>query len=350
MILNKTPVRTAINYGINDTQVEDSVFNVNVGKFSNAVIENLRLTNFQNKANSDIVSPISNELLEQSQKANYFLTATLEGHMEDATSIQFILDKEQNALVDVLNVVAKEGCKRTLVIRYDSSDKVYHNGVIKFICEKNSELKVYIVMDIGKESNNFLAVETGMDESAKLNVTIVDFASTNSIEGLYSKMYGNNAEQKIRVLYLGSGKSKIDLNYNVDVLGEDCDIDIDAVGAVGGVDEKNFRGTINLKKGAKRSNGAENEYCTLLSGKAHVRTLPILLCTEEDIKGGKHSSTVGKIEGNELFYIMSRGLDKKSAMKLVVKARFGSVLKNINDEKLVNEITTKIDERLDNED
>ena len=76
MILNKTPVRTAINYGINDTQVEDSVFNVNVGKFDNAIIENLRLTTFQNKANSDIVSPISNELLEQSQKANYFLTAS----------------------------------------------------------------------------------------------------------------------------------------------------------------------------------------------------------------------------------------------------------------------------------
>ena len=108
MILNKTPVRTAINYGINDTQVEDSVFNVNVGKFGNAVIENLRLTNFQNKANSDIVSPISKELLDQSQKANYFLTATLEGHMEDATSIQFILDKEQNVLMLLLRKVARE--------------------------------------------------------------------------------------------------------------------------------------------------------------------------------------------------------------------------------------------------
>ena len=62
---------------------------------------------------------------------------------------------------------------------------------------------------------------------------------------------------------------------------------------------------------------------------------------------GNHSSSAGKIGEKELFYIMSRGFELKEAMKLMVRAKFNKILKNIKDEELRNQILNEIDERLD---
>ena len=61
---------------------------------------------------------------------------------------------------------------------------------------------------------------------------------------------------------------------------------------------------------------------------------------------GNHSSSAGKIGEKELFYIMSRGFELKEAMKLMVRAKFNKILKNIKDEELRNQILSEIDERL----
>ena len=51
-----------------------------------------------------------------------------------------------------------------------------------------------------------------------------------------------------------------------------------------------------------------------LSDKAKSLALPMLLCSEEDVEGN-HSASSGKADNKEIFYIMSRGFDKKSAEK-----------------------------------
>ena len=54
-----------------------------------------------------------------------------------------------------------------------------------------------------------------------------------------------------------------------------------------------------------------------------------------------------EIAKNKLFYITSRGLSEKDAMKLIVKAKFNKILKTIKDEELKQEIVEKIYKRLD---
>ena len=54
-----------------------------------------------------------------------------------------------------------------------------------------------------------------------------------------------------------------------------------------------------------------------------------------------------EIAKNKLFYIISRGLSEKDAMKLIVKAKFNKILKTIKDEELKQEIVEKIYKRLD---
>ena len=117
---------------------------------------------------------------------------------------------------------------------------------------------------------------------------------------------------------------------------------MDLKGAISGNCKKHFKGTIDFKKGCKKSKGNENEYCTILSDKAKSIALPMLLCTEEDVEGN-HSTAAGKIDSKKLFYLMTRGLSKADSERLIVRAQFNSVLEKIENEEIRNEILKKID-------
>ena len=117
-------------------------------------------------------------------------------------------------------------------------------------------------------------------------------------------------------------------------------------GALKDTAKKHFKGTIDFKKGCKKATGNENENCMLLSDTAKGIALPMLLCSEEEVEGN-HATSAGRVGDKELFYIMSRGFNKKEAMKLMVKAKFNKILENIENEELKNEIEQEIDKRLE---
>ena len=84
----------------------------------------------------------------------------------------------------------------------------------------------------------------------------------------------------------------------------------------------------------------------LLSDDSRSIALPMLLCTEDDVEGN-HSTASGKIAKDSLFYIMSRGIEYKEAIKLIVKARFNKIIDKIGYDDLKEEIFKEIDRRLD---
>ena len=147
------------------------------------------------------------------------------------------------------------------------------------------------------------------------------------------------------MVYLGRKDQVLDLNYIGELRGKMSEIKIEAQGALKDTAKKHFKGTINFKKGSKKAKGNENEFCMLLSDTAKSISLPMLLCSEEEVEGN-HSSAAGKLDNKALFYMMSRGFDKKAALKLAVKAKFNEIIQGIHDEALKNEVLYEIDERL----
>ena len=71
----------------------------------------------------------------------------------------------------------------------------------------------------------------------------------------------------------------------------------------------------------------------------------MLLCSEEDVVGN-HSTASGKVSDKTLFYIMSRGISKKEAEKLIVKSNFNKLLNMIKDDEIKDKINELIDKKL----
>ena len=157
---------------------------------------------------------------------------------------------------------------------------------------------------------------------------------------------GKEAISNLNTIYLGNEKQILDLNYIDEIRGEKGQANIEVQGALNDEAVKHFKGTIDFKTGCKKAIGSENEACMLLSDKAKSVALPMLLCSEEDVEG-EHSTSSGKVGDRELFYIMSRGFELKDARKLLVRAKFNSIIEKIKKAELKEEILNEIDKRLD---
>lgn len=349
--LNETPVRTSRNFNINNIKLDNIVIPQVIGHFNNAKIEakNSKINVDETAVNCGLVYGLGDELTNQvKSKANQSLKITIDSKTNQEVYIDFKFDQQNLNLVDYIEIVANEKTKSTVIIKYESTKEIeaFHNGIFKLLAKKDAKINIILVNLMNQNSNNFMAIENNLEENAVVNYTIVDFGGKNSITNYYSNLGGNKSDNQLNTIYLGKDNQLFDLNYIGELKGEKSNIDIEVQGALKDEAKKNFKGTIDFKKGCKKATGNENEACMLLSDTAKSIALPMLLCSEEEVEGN-HSSSAGKIGEKELFYIMSRGFELKEAMKLMVRARFNKILENIKNEKLKEEILNEIDRRID---
>ena len=345
MIVNKTPVRTSKNFNINNIEIEDDNILNNIEQFRNITITEGNCKIGNNTSNIELVYGLGEILTNQvKMQANQKLKITIDNEQYKENQIEFKFDSKNINLVEDIEIIANQDSKSTVIIKYLSDENVqaYHNGILRVNAKKNSKIDIIIVNMMNTKSNNFIAIQNIAEEDSKVNFTIIDFGGKNSITNYYSNLVGERSNNTVNTIYLGKENQIFDLNYIVELRGKKSNINIEVQGALKDVAKKHFKGTIDFKKGCKKSTGNENESCMLLSDTAKSIALPMLLCSEEEVEGN-HSSSAGKIGEKELFYIMSRGFKLKEAMKLMVKAKFNKILENIKNKELKEQILNEID-------
>ena len=347
MILNKAPIRTSKNYGINNIDLQFDIPQ-NIENFESLTIcgdnQNFKISNEVDL--EKLKYGISTELEELNlKKGNKNLK--IEAKKNGTLTIEFNLNEDDINLLENIEIIATENSNSTIIIKYISDEilEYFHNGIIKVKAKKNSNTNIILVNMLNNKSINLLSFQNNLEENAKINYTIVDFGGEKSITNWYSSNEGENSEANINTTYLGTENQIFDINYISELFGKNTKTNIEVQGALKDTAKKNFKGTIDFKNGAKKAKGNENEFCMLLSEKAKSKALPMLLCLEEDVEGN-HSTAAGRPKKDELFYIMSRGFSYKDALKLIVRARFNNILKTIKCQKLKEEILSEIDKRL----
>ena len=347
IVVNETPRRTSKSFGINNIKIDD--FNLpEIKKFTNVNVKSeVKIENdvheFKPKFGMGeiFVSQLNAD-------ANYKLYININQNIKEPIIVDFEMNDEQSVLVDNVVIRAEEGKKATVILKYktqNESVKAFHNGACTVKAKANSDVKVIILNLLNQNSENYYSMDNKVEENANLEYIIADFGGSKTITNYYSNLVGNTSNNIVNTMYLGKDEQLLDINYIAEVYGKKSNIDIEVYGALKDKAKKNFKGTIDFKAGCKKAVGNENEYCMLLSKTAKSKALPMLLCSEDDVQGN-HSNSAGKIDEDKLYYIMARGIPKKEAQKLIVKAKFNKVLEKIQDEKLKNELIEEIDKRL----
>ena len=145
----------------------------------------------------------------------------------------------------------------------------------------------------------------------------------------------------MEIAYVKTGSQLLDMNYHVIHGGRDSTSRITLKGALGDTSSKTFRGTIDFRKGCKGADGDEREEVCLLDDAVINKTVPVILCEEEDVDG-RHGASIGRMNEEELFYCESRGINEEEARLLLVRGRLMSIISGIPDEGLRREIKARI--------
>lgn len=77
-----------------------------------------------------------------------------------------------------------------MIIKYRSEDEVshYNNSVIRIFAKAKSKIEIVAVNLLNTNSDNFLSIETELEEAAEVKYTIVDFGGKRSISNVYSNL------------------------------------------------------------------------------------------------------------------------------------------------------------------
>ncbi|MDF2504358.1 Fe-S cluster assembly protein SufD [Clostridium sp.] len=360
--INKIPVRTWRWLGVNDLSInrelpkiksynksvlkgsyEDGIKVININKDTNT----LRILD---TLNYEGISVEATEQVKNHYNAGVFIQTSKDKSSSKPVFIEYSMDKENPIVIDDNIIIAEENSEVTVVIKYDSYDGAdyFHNGFTRIYGKKGSTINLIKIQTMSDKSVHLDANVTKLEDEAKINCIVVELGALHSVTNYRTELNGYKSAENLYSIYLGDKERNIDINYLINHYGKETNSSIEARGALLDKSNKIFKGTLDFKRGASKSKGQEEEYTMILSPNVRNRSVPILLCTEDDVEG-QHAASAGKIDANKLFYLMSRGISEKEAKKLIIEAAFHPIINKIPIESVKNEISESIRRKLINE-
>lgn len=222
--------------------------------------------------------------------------------------------------------------------------------------KSNSEVEEKIIKISDGETQkitdiNFSKVSTAkkikivVGKSARVEFVAVDLGQADFFSNIEIDLTGDNSSAELESVYFGDGNRKIDLNYVIRQRGKNTDAVMNVRGAISDKCDKIFRGTLDFLQGSKGSVGRELEEVIVLSDSTRNRSVPLMLSNEDEVDG-HHAVSIGRLDAEKIFYLMSRGLDKSESERLIIEAAFNPVIEKISDENLRTEIYDALKNKL----
>lgn len=190
---------------------------------------------------------------------------------------------------------------------------------LRVFADSDSRVEVMRTQTLG---DGFVDVDDmGLFLAARARVVVRQtvLGASQAYTGLAADLRGLSSGLSVDTRYLGHADQVRDFNYIVRHHGEKTESNLAANGVLAGKSAKTLRGTIDLIRGCKGAQGSENETVLLVDDGVHNKTVPTILCNEDDV-AGNHGATIGHIRDEQLFYLASRGLSQADAETMFVGA------------------------------
>lgn len=246
-------------------------------------------------------------------------------------------------------IYVSEGSELTLIEVFESENKENLLGLQTrvYVCE-NASIKLVRVNLLSENTDHFDDLGFHLENDAKAELVQLELGGKRSYVGVRTELVGRKSEYRSATGYLCKGDSLLDMNFVTNEWGKKVSSNMDASGVLLDNSTKVYRGTIDFKEGAKGASGFEKEDTLLFSPNIINKSVPLILCHEEDVEGD-HGATIGRIDEKLLFYIKSRGIDEKAAKQLMTEAYINAVTEQIGDDETEGKVIKYVSEVFNDE-
>ena len=157
------------------------------------------------------------------------------------------------------------------------------------------------------------------DERAEVTVRQYVIGAATCALGANIELAGDRSRLDLTLRYLAGAGETLDLGYSVPVRGAKARANLDMTGVLTDDAHKALRATIDLMHGCKGAKGSENETVLVCGDGVVNKTLPTILCDEDDVEGS-HGAAIGSVSPEQLAYLADRGLTAKEVEALFRRA------------------------------
>lgn len=246
--------------------------------------------------------------------------------------LQFAFADGKNSL-DQVALDVQKNAELTLVMDYASDEAASGAAAVqtKFRLGENAVLRIVQITHVGSDFSFVNDMGGKTADNARVEVIQLNLEGQKVYQGYQIDLAGYKSSLKTDIAYRLKGTENLDMNYFANHTGRKTTCDINVSGVLRDTSSKVLRATIDLKKGAKGAVGNEKEDVLLMDEGVRNRTIPLILCTEEDVEGN-HGATIGRLDESLMFYLASRGLNREEIYEMMAAARMEAVAAKIPDE------------------
>lgn len=260
-------------------------------------------------------------------------------HIEETIKVTLLNDNNEE-----LDFIVEENSNVNVLLEVidDSKDDSVYN--INFETKANTNVKYLLVADLESENaninHNFVL---GPDSNTYILAGLVSNVLTAKLNVLIE---GKGATVNIRAIAVSSDSHDQKIDVYMHHKAPYTNGDMNCVGIAGKQGRVILNGIEKIDPGMKHCNVYQTLKGIITSDDATIEVNPILLIEEYDLYGAGHAGTVGKLDEDAMYYLMSRGLSKSDSERLIINGLVRPLIDEIDDLELKEKFSELVNQRI----
>ncbi|MGX7172957.1 Fe-S cluster assembly protein SufD [Enterococcus ratti] len=246
-------------------------------------------------------------------------------------------------------IVADEHSEFSYLERFQTTgenlQKASGNIIVEVIAKAGARVKYAAVDQLGENVTSYVNRRGYILRDASIDWAIGVMNDGHVIADFDSDLVGEGAHAEVKIVAISSGKQIQGIDTRVTNKAKYTVGHILQHGVIKERGTLTFNGIGHILKGAKGADAQQESRVLMFSDKARGDANPILLIDENEVTAG-HAASVGRVDPEEMYYLMSRGLHKAEAERLVIRGFLGAVLTAIPVEEVRKELVEVIEGKL----
>ncbi|NGZ75835.1 Fe-S cluster assembly protein SufD [Saccharibacillus alkalitolerans] len=260
-----------------------------------------------------------------------FLYVPKDVEIEVPVQAVFLSDDVSATFAPHILVVADANSRVTYVDNYVSAGlngSVLHNGVVEVIALDGAKVQYATVHQFGKEVTDLSYRRALLSNDSDIEWIVGEMNEGDTIADTATTLQGSGTHSDAKVIAIGSGSQKINYTTRAVHFGKSSESDMFTRAVMREEAQAIINGITKIEHGATKANGQQTEKVLMLSPKARGDANPILLIDEDDVMAG-HAASVGKVNPEQIYYLMSRGISKTEAERLIIYGFLAPIIAEI---------------------
>ena len=226
---------------------------------------------------------------------------------------------------------------------YYGKESYFTNSVLDLHVGESAKVTYVRIQSEAEKAINIGRTRIRVEKNATLESLAFATGASLSRHSLEVVLAGPGSNSEILGVYAVRGTQHVDNTSLIDHSVGDCNTNQLYKGILDDSAKAAFCGKVLIQKYAQKANSAQLNNNLLLSSKAEADSKPSLEIYADDVKAA-HGSTVGQLDKEELFYMLSRAIPKKKAMEMLSYEYLSEVIYKISDENIQKWLSAHLDQ------